>query len=244
MITTQASIADLIRSYPGGTAVLHRHGLDFCCGAKKSLDDACSAKGIDSTLVLQELLRSERDGMGTPLHLELWDVPFLVRYIVTNHHAYLRQLIPTLTEQVQKVVSKHGERYKEIHGIADLLTAMTSSLEKHMIEEELGVFQAVRAGGDLTAYHSAIEQHERDHEAIGHMMSTMRALTNDFTPPDDACNTHRSVYTLLARLINDTMQHVFLENTVLFPMLLSASAAPTPQPNFCDINFISRTEAS
>lgn len=220
MISAQSSLADLARFYPGGTAVLHRNGLDFCCGGARSLAVACEAKGLDASQILQALERNENDGKGAALHLELWDAPLLVRYIEMNHHAYLRQLFPTLTQQIAKVVLKHGDRHPEIHAISELYTNISGTLERHMLDEEHGVFQAVRTSGDLSLAREEISRHETDHEAVGRSMDQLRLLTNNFTPPADACNTHRSVYTLLERLVNDTMQHVFLENAVLFPMLL------------------------
>lgn len=225
MIDTQSSLAELARHYPGGTAILHRHGLDFCCGGARTLEAACNAKGLDSAEILQSLERSEKDGEGVSLHLDLWDAPLLVRYIEMNHHAFLRGLFPTLQQQIAKVVAKHGARYAEIHAIADLVEDLAATLEQHMIEEEHGIFRAVQSNGDPSAFRDEVTRHMTDHDAIGRKMDDLRILTNNFTPPEDACNTHRSVYTLLERLVDDTMQHVFLENAVLFPMLTKPSNA-------------------
>lgn len=228
MISTQSSLVELARHYPGGTAILHRHGLDFCCGGTRTLEVACNAKGLDSAQILQSLERSENNGQGVALHLDLWDAPLLVNYIEQNHHAFLRQLFPTLKQQIAKVVDKHGDRHPEIHAISELYANLTETLERHMLDEEQGVFQAVRTSGDLSAAREEISRHEADHEAVGRSMTQLRVLTNEFTPPADACNTHRSVYALLERLVDDTMQHVFLENAVLFPMLLAHPLVTPP----------------
>ena len=228
MITTQSSLADLARYYPSGTAILHRNGLDFCCGGARSLEVACRTKGLDATQILIALERSENDCDGVALRLELWDAKLLVRYIELNHHAFLRQLFPTLKEQIAKVVAKHGDRHPEIHDISELYEKLSDTLERHMQDEEHGVFQAVRTSGDLSAAREEISRHEADHEDVGRSMTQLGVLTMKFTPPADACNTHRSVYALLERLVDDTMQHVFLENAVLFPMLIAPSNVATP----------------
>lgn len=228
MITIQSSLADIARFYPGGTAILHRNGLDFCCGGARSLAVACNAKGLDATEILRALERGESDDKGVALHLELWDALLLVRYIELNHHAFLRQLFPTLTQQIAKVVLKHGDRHPEIHAISELYTNISGTLERHMLDEEHGVFHAVRTSGDLSLAREEISRHEADHEDVGRSMTHLRVLTNNFTPPADPCNTHRSVYTLLERLVDDTMQHVFLENAVLFPMLLAHPLVTPP----------------
>jgi regulator of cell morphogenesis and NO signaling len=224
MTTTQTSLADLARTYPGGTMILHRFGLDFCCGGGRSLEAACLAKGIDPADVLATLESSGLDDDGVALHLDLWDVDLLVRYIEQNHHAFLRQLLPTLQQQVAKVVTKHGERYPEIHAIAELVDDLAESLDTHMRDEETGIFSTVRAGGLQAGANDEVQRHEADHEAVGRKLDQLRMLTNDFTPPEGACNTHRSVYALLDRLVTDTMQHIFLENAVLFPKLTNTTS--------------------
>ena len=41
-------------------------------------------------------------------------------------------------------------------------------------------------------------------------------LTNDITPPTGACVTWRALYTGLTQLREDLMQHIHLENNILF----------------------------
>lgn len=223
MTTTQSTLSDLARLYPGGTMILHRFGLDFCCGGGRSLESACMAKGIDPADVLRTLESSGLDDDGVALHLDLWDIDLLVRYIEQNHHAFLRQLLPTLQQQVTKVVTKHGERFPEIHAIAELVDDLAETLEVHMRDEENGVFLLVRNGDLQTGADEEVHRHEADHEAVGRKLDQLRMLTNDFTPPEGACNTHRSVYALLDRLVTDTMQHIFLENAILFPKVATTS---------------------
>ncbi|MNG08567.1 Iron-sulfur cluster repair protein YtfE [compost metagenome] len=44
----------------------------------------------------------------------------------------------------------------------------------------------------------------------------MLALTHHITPPADACNTWRALYRGLLEFKDDLMQHIHLENNVLF----------------------------
>ncbi|MNP85488.1 Iron-sulfur cluster repair protein YtfE [compost metagenome] len=45
-------------------------------------------------------------------------------------------------------------------------------------------------------------------------------LTGDMQPPEGACNTWRALYRGLDELRVDLMQHIHLENNVLFPRAL------------------------
>jgi regulator of cell morphogenesis and NO signaling len=63
-------------------------------------------------------------------------------------------------------------------------------------------------------------QHE--HEDAGAELESIRQLTNDHTPPAGACGTWRALYLGLAEFERELMQHVHLENYVLFPGALKS----------------------
>ena len=60
----------------------------------------------------------------------------------------------------------------------------------------------------------------REHDDHGDNLKRTRALTNDFTPPAEACATWRAMCEELDRLEADLMAHLHLENHVLFPRAL------------------------
>ena len=62
---------------------------------------------------------------------------------------------------------------------------------------------------------------EAEHDAAGELLHELRRLSDDFTPPDGACNTYRVLYALLAEFEADLHQHVHLENNLLFPKALA-----------------------
>jgi regulator of cell morphogenesis and NO signaling len=57
----------------------------------------------------------------------------------------------------------------------------------------------------------------REHDDAGEALRRMRELTNDYTPPLDACNTYRAVFDSLRELELDMHRHVHKENSILFP---------------------------
>ncbi|HET6572311.1 MAG TPA: hemerythrin domain-containing protein [Fimbriiglobus sp.] len=56
-----------------------------------------------------------------------------------------------------------------------------------------------------------------EHGEAGDALAAMRSLTDDFSPPADACPTFRALLGALAELEGDMVRHVHKENNVLFP---------------------------
>jgi regulator of cell morphogenesis and NO signaling len=119
-----------------------------------------------------------------------------------------------------KVVSKHGERFLDAPAILELLLELQTALFSHLEDEEQVLFSASRAELSSEQIRSIVTSHETEHEEVGRKLQRLRAITSDFSPPEGACTTHRSAYTTMRAFYEDTMQHVFLENAVLFPQML------------------------
>jgi len=124
-----------------------------------------------------------------------------------------------LTELValaRKVEAVHANHPQALHGLADLLQQMRGELEVHMKKEELILFPAMRRGAG-TRLDAPIARMRHDHDDHGEHLRRLKVLTNDFTPPVEACRSWQALYTGTAKLSEDLMEHVHLENYVLFP---------------------------
>ena len=62
---------------------------------------------------------------------------------------------------------------------------------------------------------------EAEHEEAGEILRQIAKLSNNFTPPQGACNTYRAFYAKLDEFEQDLHQHVHLENNILFPKALN-----------------------
>ena len=87
-MNTTATLADLAVTEPAAARVFYRHGLDFCCGGRRPLAEACRARGLDADAVLAEIAAE------TPAaDADRWDLrPLaeLVAHIVGRYHRPLR----------------------------------------------------------------------------------------------------------------------------------------------------------
>jgi len=219
MISQTTPLAQIVRDHPAAARVFHRYHLDFCCGGQHSLQQACQEHHIEPATIIAELEESIGSDAAFSIHPDIWSTEFLTSFILQNHHAFVRQELPHIIEQMAKVVRKHGEKFIDAAAILELLQELQQSLTDHMMLEEANLLSYAAAATTLEQRRALINDHLNDHDDLGRKLQRLRAITSDFTPPQGACTTHRAAYAGIKRFYEDTMQHVFLENTILFPRL-------------------------
>jgi len=233
-ITTESKIADIATEHPATIRVFQRHHIDFCCGGKIPLAEACDRHGVDAEALLAEL-RATQPAVEDVQDWQHATLATLVAHIQERYHMPLRGELPRLGAMMAKVLDRHGERLPEIvrplHATFDRLQR---ELLDHMLKEDAVLFPFVvelesggagaAAGGghgmDASWVRHVIDVMEADHDAAGAALASMREVTRDYTPPEDACPTFRGLYHGLAELERDMHVHVHLENNVLFPRAL------------------------
>lgn len=218
-MTTATTLAELAVQHPAAARVFYRHRLDFCCGGRRSLADACRDRGLDPAHVLSAI-----EAETTPAPTVRWDevpLPALVRYIVETYHQGLREALPDLVRMARRVEARHGDKPGCPRGLADRLEALHASVLEHLNKEENVVFPMLlsREHGSAAA---PVHVLELEHEHHGEDLTAIRRMTDDLTPPEEACTTWRALYRGLQQLEQDLMEHIHLENNVLFRRALVA----------------------
>lgn len=214
------------------TEVFTKHGIDYCCGGDKTVAQACTEQGISPTTLLAEITDAIETG-GTAHAYNEWALDFLADYIVNEHHAYVRNLSPHLNGMMDAVVAAHSEHHPEVLEIQRIWQTVVGELTMHMQKEELMLFPFIKRllhsqqTGEQIApprFGSAAElirQMEEEHESTGDQLAALSELSDGFTPPADACNTFRGLYAYLAEFQKKTIEHVHLENNILFPKTIA-----------------------
>lgn len=208
--------------------VFKKYGIDFCCGGKKSVREACAEKGIDATKVEQELQQVSNTTAGGYTNYDEWNLDFLADYVVNTHHQYVRKNIPELMGYASKVARVHGDRHPELLPIEELVAKISKELTEHMEAEEKQLFPEVKkimgAKNTNTPYTSAeksfenlVEEMEKEHDSVGRDMDEIRTLSNNYALPEDACASYTLLYKMLDDFENDLHTHIHLENNILFP---------------------------
>ena len=216
MIATTTTLAELATTIPSASRVFHRHRLDFCCGGAQSLADACAARGLDATRVAGEIDALVADPTAGVARCDTLPVPRLLDHIEQRYHATLREELPRLVQMAQRVERAHADKPNRPVGLAAHLEEMAESLESHMQKEEQILFPMLRAGaGAMASMPIQVMVHEHDDHALN--LRRMRTLATDFVAPPEACPTWRALYLGLDALERELMEHIHLENNVLFP---------------------------
>lgn len=208
------TLGELARSNPAATRVFMRHRLDFCCGGKRTLEEACRNAGLDVMMVVREL--ASESGRGDATNWELRSQAELADHIERHYHAALRRDMPTLIEAARKVERVHAHNPAVPAGLADVLAAFASEMESHMRKEETVLFPMLRRGARGQMVFMPVRVMENEHDQHAASLQMIRDLTCDHELPDGACATWRALYNGLATLEAELMQHIHLENNVLF----------------------------
>lgn len=219
MALLEQTLAGIACDIPGATRVFHQFKLDFCCGGQKPLAEALAARGLEATTVvaalekLQQQPREERDWRSA-------DAGTLIEHILQRFHEKHREQLPELIRLARRVEHVHAERAGCPLGLAAHLSHMQQALESHMQKEEQILFPLLQADRNQLAG-GPIAVMQAEHEQHGDGLEELARLTNDITPPPGACVTWRALYTGLTQLREELMQHIHLENNVLFARALA-----------------------
>lgn len=224
--TTDTSLAEIVTEAPGAARILEKYGLDYCCGGRQPLADACAAAGVDTATVVAEL------DAAPPAPTEAWTQMApgeLVDHIESTHHAYLHSELPRLDALMDKVLAAHGGRHPELAAVAAALREIRADLEPHLAKEERVLFPMIR---ELSAATTAPEFHcgslqnpismmMMEHDRTGELIERLRELTGGYEPPADGCNSYKALFAGMHELETDTHLHIHKENNVLFPAVVA-----------------------
>jgi regulator of cell morphogenesis and NO signaling len=211
------TLADIATSLPGATAIFRRNKLDFCCGGRVSLAEAADAKGLPLADIEAELAAIAALALPPEKPESTED---LIALIEARYHAVHRRELPELARLARRVEAVHKAHPAVPAGLADLLETMTAEVEDHMRKEEQILFPLMRRGGHpIIAQPIAVMLAEHDDHGVH--LRRLEALTDDFTPPADACPTWRALYVGARKFADDLMEHIHTENNILFPRFLA-----------------------
>jgi regulator of cell morphogenesis and NO signaling len=235
-ITEEKTVAEVVTENIKSVHIFKKYGIDFCCGGGISIEKACAKKEVDFTALKQELEAVDAV-TSNAYNYDNWDLSFLVDHIINVHHTYVEENIPLLIQYANKVAKVHGHHYTEVVEINKLFTEVANELAAHLKKEELILFpfikqlvKAEKEGTEVPKPHfgkvnNPINMMEEEHENAGNIFKEIARLTNNYNPPEGACNTFKALYAKLDEFEQDLHQHIHLENNILFPKAIQLEKA-------------------
>ena len=235
-VLEQPTIGEYVAKDYRTAAVFSKYGIDFCCKGNRTIEEACEKKGLNSTQIekeIAELLETKSDGA---IDFKSWPSDLLIDYIEKTHHRYVEEKSTTLIAFLNKLCKVHGERHPELFSIYNLFAASAGELAQHMKKEELILFPFIKKMEEAIRREQTIEQPhfgtvenpiammKHEHENEGDRFVKIAELTNNYTPPSDACNTYKVTFAMLQEFEQDLHKHIHLENNILFPKAIEMEA--------------------
>lgn len=234
IITEKQIIGELVAQDYRAAEVFSKYGIDFCCKGGLTLQDACEKKKVDLNALISDLTEKTKQAESVQNDYQAWPIDLLADYIEKRHHRYVVEKTPVILQYLTKVAKVHGAAHPEVVEILENFNESAQMLAAHMKKEELILFPFVRKmvvarEGEVLeprfgTVQNPIEMMKEEHSVEGDRFRKISELSNNYTPPQDACNTFRVTYSLLKEFEADLHLHIHLENNILFPKAIKMEA--------------------
>lgn len=211
---TECTLSDLAFSLPDSCALFHAYRLDFACAGQRSLRQAASEQGLDLQLINAEL--QALDPATTQMDWRLSSNEQLIDHLLERYHKVHRAQLPALILLAERVEKTHASHPRCPVGLTAHLKHIQEELEWHMCKEESVLFPWLRQGIPLVHVQGPISMMCHEHDEHSHALTVLSELTGDLNLPADACHSWSRLYCGLEALRSDLIQHIHLENNLLF----------------------------
>lgn len=230
-IDNKSLVADIVAQDYRTADVFRRHGIGYCCGGKWPVDIACQMQGVDADKVQAELEAATRTiQVSNLIDYSEWDIDFLIDYIINIHHRYLKKSLPATQQVLSDFAKEHTAKFPWLAELEKQFDLLIKQLQRCMHREEEVLFPYIRqvahAHKDKEPYAALLVRTLRKpvedtmykgHVTVAGIVSTIRSITNDYNIPENVCTSHKVAIAKLRELDNDLSQHLYLEESILFP---------------------------
>lgn len=225
----EETIGEIVANDYRTAAIFKSYKIDFCCNGNRKFSDVCKEKNIDMEKLADEINAVTLKQSSNTFDYKSMDTDLLIDYVEKKHHRYVNNTIPVLLQYLDKLCKVHGNQHQELFEINNEFKECATALTAHMKKEELILFPIIRNMMKSNATHhelnlphfktvnNPINVMLSEHDTEGERFRKIALLTNDYTPPADACGTYKVAFSLLKEFEDDLHTHIHLENNIVFP---------------------------
>jgi regulator of cell morphogenesis and NO signaling len=235
-IDMMQTVGQLAAHVLGATREFEKLGIDYCCGGNRSLGEAC----VDAKLSVDQVLaRLKGLAVAGPEPDRPWtneSLSGLIEHISNKHHVFICEEGPHIQASAAKVVGAHGQNHPELLEAKQIFDDLSNELSVHLMKEEQILFPFVFRMEEAAAANepaplamfgtvaNPVRMMMQEHDGAGKALRKLRALTNNYAAPADACISYKALYDPLKGFEADLHQHIHLENNILFPRVIALEA--------------------
>jgi len=226
------TVGELAAENPLSIRIFESWKIDYCCGGRTPLSDACAAAGK----TLDQFFAALDAAATVPTAGRDWmkdSLSNLSKQVCDIYHRTTREELATIKPIADKVLGVHGQRHPELAKVVSLVDELTSDMLPHMLKEEQVLFPYVTQleAAEVaklpapTPFFGTVKNPVKmmmlEHDRVGELLLSLRRVTSDYTVPHDACFSYRELYRRLAELETLTHEHIHVENNIYFPRAVS-----------------------
>lgn len=231
-ISDKNIIGEVVANDYRTAAVFTKYAIDFCCQGNRRIEEACEEQDVNIENLIHDLNEALQGSTDKSIDFKTWPLDLLADYIEKTHHSYCEQKITEIKPYLEKITNVHGPQHPELSEIKELFGQTASEMSAHMKKEELILFPFIKkmvkteeSGEELIppkfgSVENPIDIMMDDHMEEGERFRKIRALSKDYSLPEDGCNTYAVTMKMLEEFETDLFQHIHLENNILFPKAL------------------------
>jgi regulator of cell morphogenesis and NO signaling len=236
-ITAEKTVRELALEQSGAARVFEKVGIDYCCGGKQTLEQACRAADVEVDRVLDALEAAQRVEPANERNWQTEPLSELIAHIKNTHHRYVREETARLGPLFDKVCSVHGEHHPELLELRATFQGLAEELGAHLMKEEMVLFPYMERMEESVlqkepilpppfgTVQNPVAMMEHEHDSAGLALRALRVSSHGYLVPADACVSYQTLYKALAEFEADLHQHIHLENNILFPRAIEMEKA-------------------
>lgn len=222
--TEEQTPAHIVKVFPKASDVFKTYGINFCCQGDRVLKDTFDEKELEGPSILTELNNAYsiwKDKGNEAIDWDEVSLSFVIDYIKENYHPFLDEELPALESFVSRINHVHGYESPHLQELSTLYHEFLSEAEATIIQAASELYPKIELSDEIehTNVGEEINLLRTHHENMIDLFKKMREITDDFTPPFDACGSYRITYARLIDLEKVMMDYIHIENNILFARL-------------------------
>src|SRR6478672_9229606 len=90
------TVGEIVATDFRAARVFEQFGIDFCCGGRRSIAEACETASVDPQAVARAIEALPRTEADDDADVTRWRLDRLIDHILDTHHAYVRAALPSI----------------------------------------------------------------------------------------------------------------------------------------------------